>query len=179
VPAVTIRNVSGQTHRALKIWAARHSHSHSTVAEMWVILDAAVRLEGRLRLGTALAMRPGPARAVRTWLDAQAAETLLLSSVTVAELTFDVGALPKGRRKDKLTAVLELFGTRIMPFDIRAARQYAELAGRARATGKGFPIPDGYIAATAAAHGFAVASRNTTAFTAGGRASIDPWREAV
>jgi predicted nucleic acid-binding protein len=130
-----------------------------------------------------VAMGPEPAPAVRTWLDAQAAETLLLSSVTVAELTFGVGALPEGRRKAKLAAVLDgvldLFGTRILPFDTRAARHYAELAGRARATGKGSPIPNGHTAATAAAHGFVVASRATTAFTAGGLASIDPWREAV
>ncbi len=53
MPAITIRNVSGQTHHALKIRAVRHSRCK--VAEMRVILDAAVRLEGRLRLGTALA----------------------------------------------------------------------------------------------------------------------------
>ena len=61
------------------------------------------------------AMKPEPAPAVRAWLDAQAAETLYLSSVTIAELMFGIGALPRGRRKDKLTAVLdgvlELFGT--------------------------------------------------------------------
>ena len=42
------------------------------------------------------AMKPAPAPSVRAWLDAQAAETLFLSSVTVAELMFAIGALPKG-----------------------------------------------------------------------------------
>ena len=129
------------------------------------------------------AMKPEPAPAVRAWLDAQAAETLYLSSVTIAELMFGIGALPRGRRKDKLTAVLdgvlELFGTRVLPFDTSAARRYAELAGRARAAGKGFPTPDGYIAAIAAAHDFAVASRNTSAFTAAGLTVIDPWTATV
>ena len=46
-------------------------------------------------------------------------------------------------------------------FDTSAARRYADLAVKARAAGKGFPTPDGYIAAIAAAHGFAVASRDT------------------
>jgi hypothetical protein len=64
--------------------------------------------------------------------------------------------------------VLDLFADRILPFDTRAARRYADLAVRARAAGKGFPTPDGYIAAIAAAHGFAVASRDTSAFTAAG-----------
>ena len=50
---VTIRNLSDETHRALKIRAARHNRSAE--AEMRAILDAAARPEGRLRLGAALA----------------------------------------------------------------------------------------------------------------------------
>ena len=125
------------------------------------------------------AMKPDPAPAVRAWLDAQAAETLYLSSVTMAELLFCIGALPKGRRKDKLSAVLdgvwEVFAKRILPFDPAAARRYADLAVSARAAGKGFPTPDGYIAAIAAARGFAVASRDASAFRAAGLEVIDPW----
>lgn len=51
--AVTIRNLSEETHRALKIRAAQHNRS--TEAEIRAILEQAVRPEGRLRLGTALA----------------------------------------------------------------------------------------------------------------------------
>jgi plasmid stability protein len=50
--AVTIRNLSEEVHRALKVRAAQHNRS--TEAEMRAILEAAVRPEGRLRLGTAL-----------------------------------------------------------------------------------------------------------------------------
>jgi toxin FitB len=129
------------------------------------------------------AMKPEPNPAVRNWLDEQSAETLYLSSVTIAELMFGIGALPKGRRKDKLAAaldgVLELFTDRILPFDIGAARRYADLAVKSRAAGKGFPTPDGYIAAIAASHEFAVASRDTSAFIAAGLTVIDPWTVAV
>lgn len=129
------------------------------------------------------AMKPDPAPSVRTWLDAQVAETLFLSGVTIAELMFGIGVLPKGRRKDKLTValdgVLALFADRILPFDLRAAKHYAELAIKARAAGKGFPTPDGYLAAIAAAHDFAIASRDTSAFTAAGLTVIDPWTTAV
>lgn len=129
------------------------------------------------------AMKPAPDAAVRDWLDEQAAETLHLSSVTIAELTFGIGALPEGRRKDGLTAALEgvmaMFGERILPFDTRAARRYGDLAVRARAAGRGFPTPDGYIAAIAAAHDFAVASRDAAAFEAAGLAVIDPWRKTT
>jgi predicted nucleic acid-binding protein len=125
------------------------------------------------------AMKPAPDTAVRDWLDEQAAETLHLSSVTIAGLTFGIGALPQGRRKNRLTAALEgvmaLFGERILPFDTEAARRYGDLAVRARAAGRGFPTPDGYIAAIAAAHDFAVASRDAAAFEAAGLAVIDPW----
>ena len=92
---------------------------------------------------------------------------------------FGIGALAEGRRKARLTAaldgVLDLFGTRILPFDTRAARRYAKLAVSARAAGKAFPTPDGYIAAIAAAQGFAVASRDVGPFAAAGLTVIDPW----
>ena len=125
------------------------------------------------------AMTREPHPRVRAWLDAQAAETLFLSSITVAELRFGIGALPTGKRKDRLAAalddVLELFAARILSFDTEAARRYGDLAVKARAAGKGFPTPDGYIAAIADAHGFAVASRDTSAFAAAGLTVIDPW----
>lgn len=128
------------------------------------------------------AMKPEPHRAVRDWLDAQAAETLFLSSVTIAELMFGIGALPEGKRKDNLAVALDgvmgLFDRRILPFDTEAARRYADLAVKARAAGRGFPTPDGYIAAIAAVHRFAVASRDTSAFTAADLPVIDPWTMA-
>jgi len=125
------------------------------------------------------AIKPDSHPPVRAWLDAQVAETLFLPSVTVAELLFGIGALPEGRRKTLLAAridgLLDAFAGRILPFDTSAAQTYADLAVRARAAGKGFPTPDGYIAAIAAAQGFAVASRDTSAFHAAGLKVIDPW----
>lgn len=125
------------------------------------------------------AMTGEPHLLVRAWLDLQVADTLFLSSITVAELLFGIRALPDGERKDRLAAavedVLELFAARILPFDEAAARHYAVLAIRARAAGRGFPTPDGYIAAIAAAQGLAVASRDTSAFNAAGLKVIDPW----
>jgi len=53
MPAVTIRNLSEATHRALKVRAAQHGRS--TEAEMREILETAVRPKTRLRLGTVLA----------------------------------------------------------------------------------------------------------------------------
>lgn len=50
--AVTIRNLSEETHRALKLRAAHNGRS--TEAEIRDILDAAVRPAERLRIGSAL-----------------------------------------------------------------------------------------------------------------------------
>ena len=52
MPAVTIRNISDATHRALKVRAAQHGRSAE--AEMREILEFAVRPNTRLRLGSLL-----------------------------------------------------------------------------------------------------------------------------
>lgn len=125
------------------------------------------------------AMKPEPNRAVLAWLNEQVAETLYLSSVTLAELLFGIGALPDGKRKkglgEALDGLLELFDDRVLSFDVDAARHYAELAVKARGAGKGFPTPDGYIGAIAVSRKFVVATRDTSPFEAAGIAVINPW----
>jgi plasmid stability protein len=51
--AVTIRNIPVEIHRALRVRAAQHGHS--TEAEIRQILEAAVKNEGRVKLGSLLA----------------------------------------------------------------------------------------------------------------------------
>ncbi|EOU9631063.1 type II toxin-antitoxin system VapC family toxin [Pseudomonas aeruginosa] len=127
------------------------------------------------------AMKPEPDAAVRAWLNDQAAETLYLSSVTLAELLFGIRALPAGKRKNMLdralAELLELFKDRVLPFDTDAARHYADLAVTAKNGGRGFPTPDGYIAAVAASRGFIVASRDTSPYEAAGVTVINPWED--
>jgi len=53
MPAVTIRNLSDEAHRALKVRAAHHGRS--TEAEIRDILEDAVRPANRLRIGSAMA----------------------------------------------------------------------------------------------------------------------------
>jgi len=94
-------------------------------------------------------------------------------------LLFGISALPAGRRKDALDQTLDglltLFGDRVLAFDTDAARHYAALAVAARAAGKGFPTPDGYIAAIATARAFTVATRDVAPFKAAGLKVINPW----
>lgn len=125
------------------------------------------------------AMKPDPNLSVQAWLNDQAAETLYLSSVTLAELLFGVAALPAGKRKEMLAEALDglmgLFRDRVLPFDINAARHYANLAVTAKTGGRGFPTPDGYIAAIAASRGFIVASRDIAPYEAANVTVINPW----
>ncbi len=49
------------------------------------------------------------------------------------------------------------------------------LAVEARAKGRGFPSPDGYIAEIAVSRGFIVASRDTAPYEAVGVPVTNPW----
>ncbi len=49
---LTIRNVSDEVHRSLRLRAA--SHGRSTEAEVRVLLEEAVKPQGRLKLGSLL-----------------------------------------------------------------------------------------------------------------------------
>ncbi len=119
-------------------------------------------------------------RTVLEWLDNQVAETLFLTSTNLAELLLGLEIMAAGKRKKALDAALgehiaALFGPRILPFDDMAAKTYAVLVGRARAAGHAISVPDGQIAAIAAAHGLTVSQRDTAPFSAAGVTIIDPW----
>ena len=125
-------------------------------------------------------LRRAPEPCVAEWLDAQALETLYLSAISVAELRFGVRSLPTGRRRERLHEdlegqVLPMFAGRILSFDLAASQTYAELMAKARSKGRTIPVSDAYIAATAAANGMMVATRDTAPFEAAGLKTVDPW----
>ena len=130
--------------------------------------------------GIAEPLRREPSAAVIAWLDAQNVETLFLAAISLAEMRFGVAALPEGRRRDWLQQSIEqrvvpLFRGRILPFDEAASHAYASLRAQARAMGNAMASADGFIAATAAANGLIVATRNVAPFEAAGLRVIDPW----
>ncbi|GAA4355553.1 plasmid stabilization protein [Variovorax defluvii] len=53
MPSLTIRNVPDEVHRAIRVRAAQHGRSIES--EMRDILEAAVRPQNRLKLGSMLA----------------------------------------------------------------------------------------------------------------------------
>jgi predicted nucleic acid-binding protein len=125
-------------------------------------------------------LRPAPEVRVVNWIDAQPLETLFLSAITVAELRAGVALLPRGRRRAALQEALEqrllpLFAGRVVSFDLACTKAYADLRAKLRKAGRSIAQIDGYIAAIAATHGFAVATRDTGPFEASGVNVINPW----
>lgn len=125
-------------------------------------------------------LRPTPDLQVMAWLDAQDPRTLFLATVSLAELLVGTAYLPVGRRRSALESALavamaQLFGGRLLPFDVAAATAFAPMMARARAQGVQVGVADGEIAATAASRGFAVATRDVEPFKATGVVVIDPW----
>lgn len=53
MPAVTVRNIPAETHRALKVRAARNGRS--TEAEIRLILEEAIAPRTRIKIGSELA----------------------------------------------------------------------------------------------------------------------------
>ena len=128
-------------------------------------------------LSEPLKTRPAP-KALQ-WLDNQSAETLFITAFSRAELRFGVLKLPDGKRKNALSAqidqVLDLFRDRVLAFDAEAAEKLAQIAAHCEKMGKRAVAPDAYIAACAAARGFAVATRNVGHFEDTGVRVINPW----
>jgi len=126
------------------------------------------------------AWKPVPDPRVLAWIDAQAIDTLYLSAVTVAELRFGIAAMPVGKRRETLDRrleqeVLHLFESRVVPFDLDASRAFAQVIVVAKEAGRAVGTADAYIAATAAANGLMVATRDTSPFEAAGLSTINPW----
>src|ERR1700722_2076243 len=100
---------------------------------------------------------------ITAWLDRQIAETLYLTTVSLAELLLGIELMPLGMRRSRLEArigeIIDAFGERrMLVFDARSARLFTVLVARARAAGHAIAVADGQTAAIAAEHGFSVAT---------------------
>jgi toxin FitB len=126
-------------------------------------------------------LKPQPDPKVLAWLDAQAPETLYLTSINLAELATGIAVLPAGRKRTSLQQALDqrmmpLFEGRILHFDAKGAQAFATLSAKLQAIGSTMSFADCAIAAIATANGFALATRNTRDFKNTGIELLDPWR---
>ena len=109
-------------------------------------------------------------------------ESLFISVVTIAEIEGGIarsrrnGANAKAVRLAKwLEVVLDLYGERVLPLDVAAARRIGTLGDQARAAGHAPAFADLAIAATADVRGFTVLTRNVRHFEVIGGPVLDPF----
>jgi toxin FitB len=126
------------------------------------------------------AMRPAPEAAVIDWLNRQDASRIVLSTISIAEISYGLQCLAGGQRKQMLAERFEQllrrgFAHRILVFDEPAALSYGELMAHRRGIGRPMRVLDGQIAAIARSRGFALATRNTSDFDQTAVDLVNPW----
>lgn len=125
-------------------------------------------------------LRARPSPGVMQWLESRG-EPFALAAVTIGELLTGVRLLPHGKRRDGLMEAVEQVLLRwavILPYDMEAARIYAAMREQAQAIGRGLSAEDGTIAATCAAHGASLATRNMADFDFLPVPTVNPWEPA-
>jgi predicted nucleic acid-binding protein len=126
------------------------------------------------------ALKPSPSAKVLEWLAAQSGAQLFTTAITEAEILHGLELLPKGRRRNALSAAVDAmfeedFGGRILPFDSAAARLFPRIAAARRSLGRPITQFDAQIAAIARARQAMLATRNSQDFQRCGIAVVDPW----
>jgi predicted nucleic acid-binding protein len=121
-----------------------------------------------------------PEPRVIAWLDAQPAESVWTTAITVFEVRFGLANMPVGKKRRQLTEAFELMlqedlGGRVLVFDQPAADEAGRIAGELRTMGRPIELRDGLIAGTVAARRGILATHNTRHFADTGIACIDPW----
>jgi len=121
-----------------------------------------------------------PNPAVVSWLDEQDEQKLFLSVLNLGELQKGISKLPDGTKKEGLQAwvaldLVERFTGRILELDLETALCWGRLQGEAEQAGEKLPVMDSLIAATAAAHGLIVVTRNVRDIERCGVGVCNPW----
>jgi predicted nucleic acid-binding protein len=110
------------------------------------------------------------------WFERQRTTDLFLSVISIGEIergiarqrTIDPGFA--AALADWLDRILMLYGDRVVPFELRAARRWGALSATL-----GNDSADLMIAATALEHGLTVVTRNVSDFEPSGVAVLDPF----
>ncbi|KEA05098.1 type II toxin-antitoxin system VapC family toxin [Rhizobium rhizogenes] len=105
---------------------------------------------------------------ILSWLDAQDAEAVFLTTITIGEVRFGLELLAEGKRKAGLLSELEAieaeFTGRILVFSPNAAHHYGVISAQRHKIGRRMETKDAMIAAICLAHGATLATRNTKDF---------------
>jgi predicted nucleic acid-binding protein len=113
------------------------------------------------------------------WVVSHAGARFFTTSVCQADIFAGVAILPEGRRRSLEAASQAIFADdfegRILPFDEKAAKFYAEIFAARKRAGKPTATMDLMIAAIARAHGATMVTRNTADFEGCGITLVNPW----
>lgn len=125
-------------------------------------------------------MRKAPEPRVFRWVDAFDASDVFTTAVTAAELMYGVARLPEGSRKERLSVkvnalLAEDFADQILPFDERAAANYADIVASRERSGRPISMADAQTAAICRQWSAGVATRNVADFTDTGIEVVNPW----
>lgn len=103
-------------------------------------------------------------------------ETVRVSAMALAEIAQGVENNPTAALKTFLAEVLRL---PVAAFGEDEALEWGRLTSTGLARGLPLAVRDTVIAATAAAHGWTVVTRNTRDFAPLGVKTFDPWKERL
>jgi hypothetical protein len=125
-------------------------------------------------------MRTSPDARVVEWLNISASAEIYLCSVTIAEISYGLEAMPPGQRREDVTSrfrsfIEQGFAGRVLPFDENSAHIYGEIMAQRRSIGRPMSALDGQIAAIARLNVLTVATRDFSGFESTGVDLINPW----
>lgn len=117
---------------------------------------------------------------VKAWADAQAPESLHLSTITLAEIRFGIERQADPVLRAELTTWLDQtlrpwFDARILAVDEEVILEWGRMVARGRRAGYTFSQPDLFLAATAAQHDLVLVTRNVDGFRGAAIGLFDPW----
>ncbi|MGI9293105.1 MAG: type II toxin-antitoxin system VapC family toxin [Pseudomonadales bacterium] len=123
-----------------------------------------------------------PGRSVLEWLNAQDAVTLYITSISVAEIELGLQMMPVGKHQQLLSQQFEqflavAFDTRILGFDAKAAKYYANCRATRRKIGRPISTLDAQIAGICRANGFVLATRNIKDFEDSDIELVNPFED--
>ena len=102
--------------------------------------------------------------------------------VTVAEISYGLERLPRGRRRRSLEqsyhSLIVGMADHVLPFDVEAALLYGPLVATKERAGIAMDPMDAQIACIAACRGAMIATRNERDFADCGVRLVNPWRRA-
>lgn len=123
-----------------------------------------------------------PDSRVKSWSEAQTADSLFLSTVTLAEIRYGIERQSDPKFRGELVTWLDhrlrpWFAGRILPVDEEVLLEWRRMVARGRQRSITFSQPDLFIAATARVHSLTLCTRNQGDFRETGVPVFNPWSE--